>query len=84
MPTHLLAALELTGEALALPGDAALTIITYTVAPHSASEQALGFLASWATQTAAHAGDTTSAASEAATGPSSGPTTGRGTGNETR
>jgi transcriptional regulator with XRE-family HTH domain len=42
--------LELTGEALGLPGDHGLTIITYTVEPHSASEQALSFLASWSTQ----------------------------------
>lgn len=42
--------LELTGEALALPGDHGLTIITYTVEPHSASEQALNFLASWSAQ----------------------------------
>ncbi len=39
--------LELTSEALTLPGDHGLTIITYTVEPHSASEQALNFLASW-------------------------------------
>jgi hypothetical protein len=39
--------LELTGEALDLPGDPGLTIITYTVEPASPSEQALGFLASW-------------------------------------
>jgi transcriptional regulator with XRE-family HTH domain len=39
--------LELTGEALDLPGDTGLTIITYTVEPNSASEQALNFLASW-------------------------------------
>jgi transcriptional regulator with XRE-family HTH domain len=43
--------LELTGEALALPGDTGLTIITYTVEPHSASAQALNFLGSWAAQT---------------------------------
>jgi hypothetical protein len=42
--------LELTGEALTLPGDHGLTIITYTVEPHSASEQALNFLASWGAQ----------------------------------
>jgi len=42
--------LELTGEALTLPGDHGLTIITYTVEPHSASEQALNFLANWSTQ----------------------------------
>ena len=43
--------LELTGEALELPGDAGLTIIAYTVEPNSASEQALNFLASWSAQT---------------------------------
>lgn len=42
--------LELTGEALTLPGDHGLTIITYTVEPHSASEQALNFLGSWSAQ----------------------------------
>jgi hypothetical protein len=42
--------LELTGEALTLPADHGLTIITYTVEPHSASEQALNFLASWGAQ----------------------------------
>ena len=41
---------ELTGEALTLPGDHGLTIITYTVEPHSDSEQALNFLASWSAQ----------------------------------
>ncbi|WP_076260776.1 helix-turn-helix domain-containing protein [Intrasporangium flavum] len=41
--------LELTGEALELPGDTGLTIITYTVEPLSASAEALSFLASWAT-----------------------------------
>lgn len=44
--------LELTGEALTLPGDHGLTIITYTVEPHSASEEALNFLASWSAQAA--------------------------------
>lgn len=42
--------LELTGEALTLPGDHGLTIITCTVEPHGASEQALNFLASWSAQ----------------------------------
>jgi hypothetical protein len=42
--------LELTGEARTLPGDHSLIIITYTVEPHSASQQALNFLASWNTQ----------------------------------
>jgi hypothetical protein len=42
--------LELTGEALTLPGDPGLVIITYTVEPNTASEQALGFLASWSGQ----------------------------------
>jgi transcriptional regulator with XRE-family HTH domain len=39
--------LELTGEALELPGDQGLTIITYTVEPSSPAEEALRFLASW-------------------------------------
>jgi hypothetical protein len=43
--------LELTGEALELPGDAGLAIITYTVEPNSASEHALDFLASWSAET---------------------------------
>src|SRR4051812_24918029 len=42
--------LELTGEALDLPADTGLTIITYTVEPDTASEQALAFLASWSGQ----------------------------------
>jgi transcriptional regulator with XRE-family HTH domain len=41
-------ALELTGEALELPGDAGLTLITYTVEPATPSAQALQFLSSWA------------------------------------
>jgi hypothetical protein len=40
--------LELTGEALDLPGDAGLTIITYTVEPATPSSAALQFLSSWA------------------------------------
>jgi transcriptional regulator with XRE-family HTH domain len=60
--------LELTGEALALPGDTGLTIITYTVEPHSASAQAMDFLASWATQTVTRADDTTAAESGPAVG----------------
>jgi transcriptional regulator with XRE-family HTH domain len=39
--------LELTGEALHLPGDPGLTIITYTYEPASPTEQAVAFLASW-------------------------------------
>ena len=39
--------LELTGEALQLPGDAGLTLIAYTVEPRSPSKEALRFLASW-------------------------------------
>ncbi len=42
--------LELTGEALQLPGDPDLTIITYTSEPASPTEQALAFLASWSHQ----------------------------------
>jgi transcriptional regulator with XRE-family HTH domain len=41
--------LELTGEAMELTGDG-LTIITYTVAPDTASAEALRFLTSWAAQ----------------------------------
>jgi transcriptional regulator with XRE-family HTH domain len=41
-------ALELTGEALELPGDTGLTIITYTVEPATPSAQALQFLSNWA------------------------------------
>jgi transcriptional regulator with XRE-family HTH domain len=44
--------LELTGEALHLPGDAGLTIITYTCEPASPTEQALAFLASWSAREA--------------------------------
>jgi hypothetical protein len=47
--------IELTGEALELPGDAGLTLITYTVEPASASVEALQFLSNWATQTASKA-----------------------------
>jgi hypothetical protein len=39
--------LELTGEALVLPGDSGLTIITYTVEPASSSAEALQFLSTW-------------------------------------
>jgi transcriptional regulator with XRE-family HTH domain len=45
-------ALELTGEALDLPGDTGLTIITYTVEPATPSAQALEFLSSWTDQEA--------------------------------
>ena len=40
--------LELTYEALQLPADPGLTMITYTAQPASASQDALAFLASWA------------------------------------
>lgn len=40
--------LDLTGEALELPGEEVLTMITYTVEPGSPSADALGFLSSWA------------------------------------
>jgi transcriptional regulator with XRE-family HTH domain len=40
--------LELTYEALELPADPGLTMITYTAEPGSASQEALDFLASWA------------------------------------
>lgn len=48
--------MELTGEALVLPGDDGLTIITYTVDPDSSSEAALQFLSSWATERGAEVG----------------------------
>jgi MmyB-like transcription regulator ligand binding domain len=40
--------LELTYEALELPADTGLTIVTYTALTASASQEALDFLASWA------------------------------------
>jgi MmyB-like transcription regulator ligand binding domain len=40
--------IELTGEALTVPADPGLTIITYTVEPASSSQHALRVLASWA------------------------------------
>jgi transcriptional regulator with XRE-family HTH domain len=43
--------LEVTGEALELPGDPGLRIVTYTVEPASPSEHALAFLASWSSRT---------------------------------
>ena len=46
--------LELTGEALLLPGDPGLVIITYTVEPNSPSAHALDFLASWSAQQTTH------------------------------
>ena len=45
--------LELTGEALHLPGDPGLTIITYTCEPASPTAEALAFLSSWSSQSAA-------------------------------
>jgi MmyB-like transcription regulator ligand binding domain len=44
--------LELTGEALHLPGDTGLTVITYTFEPSSPTEQAVAFLASWSSREA--------------------------------
>ncbi len=43
--------LELTFEALELPADTGLTIITYTAEPGSSSAEALNFLASWTSET---------------------------------
>jgi transcriptional regulator with XRE-family HTH domain len=40
--------LDLTFEALELPADTGLTILTYTAEPDTPSEEALNFLASWA------------------------------------
>jgi transcriptional regulator with XRE-family HTH domain len=45
--------LELTGEALHLPGDPGLIIITYTFEPASTTSQALAFLDSWSTRATA-------------------------------
>jgi MmyB-like transcription regulator ligand binding domain len=42
--------LELTYEALELPADNGLIIITYTAEPGSAAQDALNFLASWTTE----------------------------------
>jgi len=42
--------LTLTGEALELPGDTGLTIITYTGEPATPSAQALQFLGNWASE----------------------------------
>jgi transcriptional regulator with XRE-family HTH domain len=47
--------LELTGEALHLPGDPGLTVIAYTWEPAGATAQALAFLDSWSTGKAAPA-----------------------------
>ena len=44
--------LELDYETLELPGDDGLALISYTAAPGSTSQQALQFLASWATSVA--------------------------------
>jgi transcriptional regulator with XRE-family HTH domain len=57
--------LELTGEALELPGDTGLTIITYTVEPNTTAEQALDFLASWVTQSSTTHGAGTKTSQEA-------------------
>lgn len=51
--------IQLTGEAVDLPGDPGLAMIIYTVEPGSASEQALAFLASWSTTNAPSAGSRT-------------------------
>jgi hypothetical protein len=54
--------LELGFEALELPADTGLTIITYTAEPGSPAQDALNFLASWTSDrsddgTAAQAAD---------------------------
>lgn len=49
--------LELTGEALLLPADTGLTIITYTAEPATPSAEALQFLNNWATSVVPSAHD---------------------------
>jgi transcriptional regulator with XRE-family HTH domain len=61
--------LELTGEALDLPGDHGLSIITYTFEPSSATEQALAFLASWSVRETAASATEQRAASDLGTTP---------------
>lgn len=46
--------IELTGDALELPGDG-LTLIVYTAPPGSDAQQQLGFLTSWSSSSAARA-----------------------------
>ncbi|WP_027346933.1 helix-turn-helix domain-containing protein [Hamadaea tsunoensis] len=58
--------LELTGEALQLPGDPDLTIITYTWEPASPTAQGVTFLAAWSGhQSVADAGASARTGSEA-------------------
>ncbi|MDG4825184.1 helix-turn-helix transcriptional regulator [Asanoa sp. WMMD1127] len=58
--------LELTGEALHLPGEPGLTIITYTWEPASPTAQALAFLDSWSDRPASGADGTSSSGRPAA------------------
>jgi len=51
--------IEVTGEALEVPGDPGLTIIVYTVEPGSSSEEALRFLASWSAEQHEEIGEST-------------------------
>jgi hypothetical protein len=53
LSTPVVGTIELSGEALELPGDAGPAIITYTVEPAKPSAEALQFLSNWATEHAA-------------------------------
>jgi transcriptional regulator with XRE-family HTH domain len=52
--TPVIGQIELTGDAMELPGDG-ITIITYTAEPDSRAEQQLAFLASWSFDAASRA-----------------------------
>ena len=62
--------LELAYEALELPGDSGQTLITFTAEPGSASDEALGFLSSWASsaQPAASSGRSATVSNRSAPG----------------
>jgi hypothetical protein len=52
--------MELTGEALELPGDAGLTMVAYTFEPATGTAQAIQFLSGWADEEAPEASVETS------------------------
>lgn len=57
--------LELTFDAMALPGDTGLAMVAYSAEPGSASEDALKLLASWSATTASTATTATTATTAA-------------------